>query len=126
MRISNEESLFAPVDAVRPLGVGLRKAVRRAVAAEHLAAPPVARLRLRTAHNALKVSSTVPASDRVGIATVAPPPEPREATCECVETQKRRLNGTRHASGYRRCVAFRRDIVSNQSFTLGLVARLVR
>ena len=43
MRIPNEESLFAPVDAVRPLGVDLRTAVRRAVAAEHLAAPPVAR-----------------------------------------------------------------------------------
>ena len=45
-----------------------------------LAAPTVARLRLRTARDALKVCSTVPASDYVGIATVAPPPEPREAT----------------------------------------------
>ena len=104
MRIPNEESLFAPVNAVRPLGVGLRTAVRRAVAAEHLAAPPVARLRLRTAHDALKVCSTVPVSDRVGIATAAPPPEPREATCECVENKKGRLNGRSLAQavcGYR-------------------------
>ena len=73
--------------------VGLWPAMRRSPAAEHLAAPPVARQQLRTARNALKVCSTVPASDYAGIATIAPPPEPREATCECVETRKRRLNG---------------------------------
>ena len=68
-------------------------AMRRSPAAEHLAAPPLARQQLRTARNALNVCSTVPASDYAGIATIAPPPEPREATCECVETKKRRLNG---------------------------------
>ena len=67
--------------------------MRRSPAAEHLAAPPLARQQLRTARNALNVCSTVPASDYAGIATIAPPPEPREATCECVETKKRRLNG---------------------------------
>ena len=73
--------------------------MRRSPAAEHLAAPPVARQQLRTAHNVRKVCSTVPASDRVGFATVAPPPEPREATCECVENKKGRLNGRLSGEG---------------------------
>ena len=90
---SNTQSLSAPADATRPKTVGLWPAMKRSPVAEHLAAPPVARQQLRTARNALNVCSTVPASDYAGIATIAPPPEPREATCECVETRKRRLNG---------------------------------
>ena len=85
---SNAQSLFAPADSTRPKTVGLWPAMRRSPAAEHLAAPPVARLLLRTARDTLEMCRTVPASDRVGIATVAPHPEPREATCGCVETQK--------------------------------------
>ena len=76
--------------------------MRRSPAAEHLAAPPVARQQLRTAHNVRKVCSTVPASDHVGFTTVAPPPEPREATCDCVETKKTHLNAWESESGYRR------------------------
>ena len=75
--------------------------MRRSPAAEHLAAPPVARQQLRTARNALKVCSTVPASDRVRFAAVAPPPEPREATRDCVETKKTHLNVWESESGYR-------------------------
>ena len=76
--------------------------MRRSPPAEHLVAPPVARQQLRTAHNALKVCSTVPASNRVRFAAVAPPPEPREATCDCVETKKTHLNAQQSESGYRR------------------------
>ena len=43
-------------------------AMRRSPAADHLAATPVARLRLRTAHEASQVCSTAPASDHVIIA----------------------------------------------------------
>ena len=85
---SNTQSLFAPADSTRPKTVGLWPVMRRSPAAEHLAAPPVARLLLRTARDTLEVCRTVPASDGVGIATVAPHPEPREATCGCVETKK--------------------------------------
>ena len=50
-----------------------------------------------SAHNVRKVCSTVvrtpAASDHVGFTTVAPPPEPREATCECVENKKGGLTG---------------------------------
>ena len=76
--------------------------MRRSPAAEHLAAPPVGRQQLRTAHNVRKVCSTIPASDRVGFASVAPPPEPREATCECVENKKGRLNGRLSGGGRER------------------------
>jgi len=97
---SNTQSLFAPADSTRPKTVGLWPAMRRSPAAEHLAAPPVARLVLRTARDTLEVCRTVPASDRVGIATVAPHPELREATCGCVETKKAaRTAPERHATG---------------------------
>ena len=87
--MSNAQSLSARADATRPTTIGLWPAMRRSPAAEHLPALPVARYQLWTALNAVKVCSTVPASDHMGIATVAPPPEPHDATCECVEGRGR-------------------------------------
>ena len=63
-------------------------AMRRSPAAEHLAAPPVARQQLRAARNALKTCSSIPACDHVGIATVAPLWSLREATCEASRPKK--------------------------------------
>ena len=72
--------------------------MRRSPAAEHLAAPPVARQQLWIARNALKVCSTIPASDHVGIATVAPLWSLREATCEASREKKTLLNGASRES----------------------------
>ena len=99
--------------------------MRRSPAAEHLAAPPLARQQLRTARNALNVCSTVPASDYAGIATIAPPPEPREATCECVETKKRRLNGRTLAEACVRLSSLSHSSVRQSVSSLGGVTSMV-
>jgi len=73
LRILNEESLFAPVDAERPLGAVLQTVLRRAAAAEQLAVPPVARLQLLTRRGALTACFTVLVAISVVNAADAPP-----------------------------------------------------
>ena len=73
LRILNEESLFAPVDAERPLGAVLQTVMRRAAAAEQLAVPPVARLQLLTRRGALTACFTVLVAISVVNAADAPP-----------------------------------------------------
>ena len=90
MRILNEESLFAPVDAERPLGAVLQTVLRRAAAAEQLAVPPVARLQLLTRRGALTACFTVLVAISVVNAADAPPRyrSPVRRVCVCVERKR--------------------------------------
>ena len=75
--------------------------VRRAAAAEQLAVPPVARLRLRTAHDASKVCSTVPVSISVATQRTRRLGGAREAVRRASSGKTESLKRLESRSGYR-------------------------